>query len=322
MAIAHLTRLFKTLSDPTRLRLLRLMAESELSVMEMAEATQLAQSRVSNHLKLLREEGFVQERRDGSWRHYRVDLDRLPGEVRDLWPGIEAAWATGDEFEADRKRLQGVLARRSARDGAFFDRISGRWDAIRDEMFGDSIARSILRAFLPTGMVVADIGAGTGYVTELFGDRAAKIIAVDNNEAMLAVAGEKVGALGLENVEFRLGDAHDPPLAAGEADLVTFVMVLHHLDDPGRALRNAAAALRPGGRLLVADFTEHQETWLREMMQHRWLGFREDALEGYIAGAGLAVNAWSVLPGRPWMTPENKRVTVPDGFVALLGGAA
>jgi len=314
MTVREVTEFFKTLSDPTRLRLLRLMAESELS-----EVTQLAQSRVSNHLKRLREEGLLQERPDGPWRNYRVDADRLPPAARALWDGIRAAWDGDEQFAPDLARLGDVLARRSERSGRFFETFADQWDGIRADLFGDSIGRAILRGFVPPDLVVADIGAGTGYALELFGSRPRRILAIDNSEAMLSVARRKVEALGLSNVEFRLGDAHDPPLETGEAGLVVFAMVLQHLEDPARAVAAAASRLAPGGRLFVADFLRHQETWLRETMRHRWLGFERAQLEAWLRAAGCRVDAWSILPGRPWTAPDGRRVRIPDGFALVAG---
>ncbi len=317
MQLASVSKLFKLLGDPTRLRMLRLLAGTELSVMELAEVTQLAQSRVSNHLKLLRDEGIVHERREGAWRHYRVETDRLPNGTGELWAAIGASWEGDDQGLADEARLRDVLARRHARDGRFFDAIAGEWDDVRAELFGDSIARQILRAFVPSNFVVADIGAGTGYLFEIFGDRPRRIVAIDNNAAMLAVARRKVASLGLKNVVFREGDAHKPPLKRNEADLVTFLMVLHHLEDPAAAVASAARGLKPGGRMLVVDFVRHQATWLRDTMQHRHLGFDRETIAASCEAAGMALRDWSVLPGKRWVTPEGRKVRVPDGFMAL-----
>jgi ubiquinone/menaquinone biosynthesis C-methylase UbiE len=285
--------------------------------MELAEVTQLAQSRVSNHLKLLREEGLVQERREGAWRHYRVEAGELPPHARPLWDAVRGTFNGDDRWLADEARLQDVLARREAR-GDFFDIIAGQWDEIREELFGDGIARQLLRAFLPPTTVVADIGTGTGYIPELLGDRPRRIIAIDNSEAMLDVARRKVASLGLDNVEFREGDAHKPPLENAEADLITTIMVLHHVERPAEVIAAAGRALRPGASLLVVDFLEHDQQWLRERLAHRWLGFAHEEVTGWAAEAGLQVSEWSVLPGRMWITPEKHRVRVPDGFLAIL----
>jgi ubiquinone/menaquinone biosynthesis C-methylase UbiE len=244
-----------------------------------------------------------------------VDADRLPAGARGLWLSICEAWSGDDLAAADQARLEAVLAKRHARNGRFFEEIADQWDEVRGELFGDAIGRHVLRAFVPADIVLADIGSGTGYAIELFGELPRKLIAVDSSPAMLSVARRKVKAAGLRNVEFREGDAHEPPLAPGEADVATMLMVMHHLDEPGRALAAAGAALKPNGWLLLADFVAHQQTWLRESMHHRWLGFSRDRIEEWLAGTGLAIRTWSVLPGKSWTTAEGRRAQVPDGFV-------
>jgi len=317
MAVATISRIFKLLGDPTRLRLLRLMAMYELSVMELATATQLSQSRISNHLKLLKEEGFIAERREGSWRYYRLEVDSTPEPARSIWTSLEQNLEPDDQFLADSARLQAVLLKRQSRQGNFFDEMADEWDSVRDQLFGDMIPRHLLRLFFPSDYVVADIGTGTGYLMELLGKRAKKFIAIDMNEAMLSKARDKAKALNLENVDFRTGDAHKPPLEEGEANLITMIMVLHYLENPVGALQSASQSLAPGGSILLIDFVQHQKTWLKEMMNHKWLGFDKKTLESSCQEFGLKLEGWSLLPGRRWMTNGEKELDVPDAFAAL-----
>jgi len=313
----EITRLFRTLSDETRFRLLRLLGREELTVNELATITQLAQPRISNHLKILREENLIVERRAGSWRHYRVDIAELENGIRALWPALEASWNGDTLFTADDKRLAEVLAARSREPrGGFFDDLAERWDDLRGSLFGDALGREVLGTFLPPGLVVADIGTGTGYMLNLFGARAKKLIAIDNSEAMLAHARGKMDAAGLRNVEFRLADAETSPLSPGEADVVTVVQVLHHLADPGAVIASLAVGLKPGGRFVVSDFLQHEESWLREELHHRWNGFPRARIEEWFRAAGLAPMGFDVLPGRTHVTPEDHRLRIPDGFTA------
>jgi ArsR family transcriptional regulator len=320
-AARDLTRLFRTLSDETRLRLLRLLDREELTVNELSAITQLAQPRISNHLKILREEGLITERRDGSWRHYRVERDRLTALPRALWETLESSWQDQSEFAADDKRLAEVLAsRESSQPADFFDVLACQWDELRDSLFGDAIGRAVLRAFLPPGLVVADLGTGTGHMIELFGARAGRLIAVDRSEAMLAMARRKALMAGLtNNVEFRVADLDEAsPLAPGEANVITLVQVLHHLADPAAALLRVAPGLHPaGGMMVLSDFIEHGEVWLRERMQHRWLGFSRGDIDRWAGAAGLRLASWEVLPGRIHEA-DGQRFRVPDAFVALI----
>lgn len=315
-AALSFSQLLRTLADPTRLRLLRLLSIEELSVNEIAEATALAQPRVSNHLKLLREEQLVEERREGAWRYYRVDESALPERLRALWPTIREACGDDPEMQADAARLEAVLARRGER-GEFFERFASEWDGLRAELFGDGLTRALFRAFVPRGLTVADIGAGTGHAVELFGDRPARLICIDRSEPMLAIARGKVDALGLTNVEFRVGDAHTPPLEPGEVEFAMLTMVLHHLDRPGDAVAGVARGIAPGGALFLADFLPHQALWMRTNLSHHHLGFGRTVVEAWLAESGLAIESWTTLPGRTWTTPEGNGVRVPDGFALL-----
>ncbi len=314
----EMTRLFRVLSDDTRLRLLRLLRREELTVNELSGITQLAQPRISNHLKILREESLIAERRAGSWRHYRVDAEALPAAAQQLWPTLEAAWDDEDVYSADDNRLREVLAARDAGPRSiFFEELAGRWDDIRASLFGDALGREILRALIPADMVVADVGTGTGYMLTLFGERASRLIAIDNSEAMLDQARAKMKAHGLKNVEFRLADAETTPLKPAEADVITIVQGLHHLEKPGDSILALAQGLKPGGRLVVSDFLPHQEPWLSEELRHRWNGFSREEISRWFQGAGLTLEGFHVLAGRVYESPDGDRVWVPDGFTAV-----
>lgn len=318
LAAREVTRLFRVLSDETRFRLLRLLSREELTVNELARITQLAQPRISNHLKILREEELLIERRDGSWRHYRVDMDQITPTAQSLWPMLESAWDDESQFAGDDKRLSEVMADRSNEPRrSFFDELAGQWDEIRDSLFGDALGREILRIFLPRDLVVADIGTGTGYVLQVFANRVQKLIAIDKSAAMLEVAQAKAEASGLSNVEFRLVDIEKTSLKPNEADLITMIQVLQHLENPAAALRSIAAGLRPDGSLIVSDFLQHDESWLREQLQHRWSGFSRVKLEEWLAAANLELTSFEVLPGRVYVSPEGHRLRVPDGFTAV-----
>lgn len=318
-AVADLTQLFRVLADDTRFRLLRLLDREELTVNELAEITQLAQPRISNHLKILREENLISERRSGSWRHYRLNLDEVSDQYASLQPVLEAAWRDGDRFAADDKRLAEVLAARQPETAlAFFDQLAERWDEYRETLFGDAVGREILRAFLPEDLVVADVGTGTGYALHVFGNRAKKLIAIDRSEAMLDLARRKAQNAGLDRVEFRLANvSEEVPLADGEADVITLIQVLHHLEHPSAMIGRLAKALKPGGLLIINDLMEHQELWLCRELQHDWPGFARERIDDWLRAAGLRLSSWDVLPGKPLPNQEGQKLRVPDGFTAV-----
>jgi ubiquinone/menaquinone biosynthesis C-methylase UbiE/DNA-binding transcriptional ArsR family regulator len=314
----QITRLFRILSDETRFRLLRLLWKEELTVNELAAITQLAQPRISNHLKILREEKLIIERRDRSWRYYRVDQNQLIGSAKLLLPALEQSWQENAHYEADDKRLAEVLTAREQRpEGTFFDQLAAQWDDIRSSLFGDELGRGILRSFLPSGLTVADVGTGTGYVVHLFGPIAKKIIAIDNSDAMLEQARLGAEAAGLTNVEFRKANAEESSLEKEEADLITLVQVLHHFEHPEIILRNLVAGLKPGGLMIISDFLDHQEAWLHERFHHRWSGFPRNEVMGWFEQCGLTMQSFDVLPGKVYESSKEISLRVPDGFTAI-----
>ncbi|HMX62081.1 MAG TPA: metalloregulator ArsR/SmtB family transcription factor [Candidatus Sumerlaeota bacterium] len=317
---SELTRLFRILSDATRLRVLRLLWREELTVNELSEITQLAQPRISNHLKILREENLIVERRSGSLRPYRVDHKGLDPAASALWPSLEEAWRDDPQFAADDKRLTKVLAARISDVGAgYFDQLARRWDDIRNDLFGDALGREVLRAFVPPNLTIADVGTGTGYMLHLFAGRFEKFIAIDNSEAMLAVAREKAKAAVLRNVEFRLADVETaPPLKPREANIITIVQVLHHLHDPAVVIANLANGLQRNGSLIISDFVEHDQQWLRTEFHHRWPGFTKKQITAWAKAAQLSLASWSVLPGRAYTPTPGNKVLIPDCFTAVL----
>ena len=307
-------RLFKTLADPTRLRLLRLLSRDELTVGEIAEVTALAQSRVSNHLRILREEGLVSERHEGA-SHYYSQATPYPQHAAGLHSLLEARWNEPGFYPEDLDRLPGVKRARRSRRDAYIAQIASQWDNLRQDLFGDAIAREILRALLPPGLVVVDIGTGTGYVPELFAGRAARVVGVDPSSDMLSVARSKAMRLGIEGLEYVQGSAEEPPVPPAIADVVTLAMVLHYIEAPQVAIAAAARLLKPGGMLMVADFVEHSHQWLQERQAHLWLGFRHERVLEWATTAGLEARSVITLPGRSFTDSDGNRLQVPDAFL-------
>ena len=135
-------------------------------------------------------------------------------------------------------------------------------------MIGDEPYRALL-----------DLGTGTGRMLELLAPRAVRAVGVDQSAAMLALARSRIDQAGLRNVQLRQGDIYAPPVERDAYDLVVIHQVLHFLDDPARALKEAARALAPGGRLVVVDFDAHDQEFLRADFAHRQLGFAISEIE-------------------------------------------
>lgn len=274
-------------AEETRLRLLALLAQSELTVSEVVAILGQSQPRVSRHLKLLVEAGLVERRREGAWAFFRLAPGGPAGALaRDL-----SNWLDVDDpvLAEDRARLAEVRQARAENAARYFAAHAAEWDDIRSlhapetlveaamiEAVGDRPVRNLL-----------DLGVGAGRMLELFAPLAERAIGVDLSTAMLAVARGRMEETGLRNVQLRQGDIYALPIERNSIDLAVMHQVLHYLDDPARALREAARVLAPGGRLLVVDFAPHQEEALRDKHAHRRLGFSDVEIAGLLAQAGL-----------------------------------
>ncbi len=285
-AASELQKIFKTLSDPTRVRILRLLDSEELVVQELMQVLGMAQSRVSRHLAILRGTGLLRDRRDGTYVFYRL-VPPQAGPWREAW-GLVRRNLEGDATsERDATALAEVLESRGARSQSFFDAVGPEWDALRKVFHDDELrARAIARLVEP-GLRIADIGTGTGVLAIELARLGMQVVGVDNSTRMLEAASAKLEREGVSGVELRKGEAHDLPLAANEVDGVIAHMVLHSLASPGDALGEMARVVRPGGGVVVVDFVRHDQEWMREELGALWLGFSVDEVEGWFAAAGL-----------------------------------
>lgn len=273
------------LSDAMRLRLLRVVEAEELSVGEVSAVLQLPQSTVSRHLKVLADGGWVARRAAGTASLFRLVMDDLSPERRALWVIVRGRM---DEsvVEVDVRRLRDVVAQRRLDSQAFFGRVSGEWDAVRAELFGASVTAAALMGLLDPSWVVADLGCGTGNAAELLAGHVKRVVCVDQSPEMLAAARRRLAGVG--NVEFVQGELSRLTMADASVDAAVMMLVLHHVEEPGAAIAEAARVLRPGGRLLVVDMGEHQREEYKRTMGHRHLGFSERSLESMFEAAGLS----------------------------------
>lgn len=273
------------LADVTRARLLLLLEGRELSVSELCTVLQLPQSTVSRHLKWLIDDGWLSSRRDGTSRHYSLDLEDLAPSAAALWQAVRGEIGELPVVAEDAGRLASVVAGRRTRSQAFFSSAAAAWDELRQELYGEASELPALLALLDDRWVVGDLGCGTGRVSALLAPFVRRVIAVDSSPEMLDAARRRLA--GVTNVELRRGEIEQLPLADGELDAVCLVLVLHHLADPGRALAEAARCLKPGGRLVVVDLAPHDRREWKLKMGHQWLGFSADQLGHWAAGAGF-----------------------------------
>lgn len=277
--------------ESTRLRLLALLAEAELTVSEIVTILGQSQPRVSRHLKLLVEAGLANRHREGAWAFFLL-ADKGP--AAELARGLLRRLDRNDPvLAADQARLAEARRARAAQAEHYFSQHARSWDQIRSLHAPEALVEEAIVQAVGEKPVQAllDLGAGTGRMLELLAPLAARAVGVDQNPAMLNLARARLEKAGLRHAQLRQGDLYALPVERDGYDLIVIHQVLHFLDDPARALREAARALSPGGRLLVADFAPHEEETLRENHAHRRLGFAQAEVAGALADAGLEMIA-------------------------------
>lgn len=287
-----LTKQLAILGEPVKLRMIRLLEAEELSVGEVARVLQLPQSTVSRHLKALSAGGWSRRRTERTATYDRVSIDDLDEPLRSIWLAVREHVAAMPEIREDDRRLHDVLAERTADSRAFFGRVAGDWDAVRNDLFGEHFTALGLLSLIPSEWTVADIGCGTGNLAELLCPNVERVIAVDQSETMLDAARRRLGPDGrdADNIEFRVGEVTGMPLADASVDAVCLSLLLHHVDEPAAALVEARRVLRGdlgGGVVLVIEMTAHGRTEYRHQMGHKHLGFPDEQLRGLLAGAGF-----------------------------------
>ncbi len=292
-------RIFASLADPTRLRILRLLRAMELSVGEIAQVLGQSQPRVSRHVRILIDAGLAERRKEGSWVF--VSLGRRD-RIEPLFQLLDR-WAEADGADpwtlADAARLAAVRADRAVAAERYFANHARDWDALRSLHVAESeveaaIGRALGRA--PIGRLI-DIGTGTGRMIELFGPAADHALGIDRSPEMLRLARVKLAEAGLDSVELRQGDMYALPLSAGCADTVIVHQVLHYAQNPAAAVAEAARLLTPDGRILIVDFAAHEREELRSRDAHVRLGFADETILKYLEGAGLEARVVEHLEG-------------------------
>jgi len=277
----------KAAGEETRLRVLALLAEAELTVSDLTDILRQSQPRISRHLKLLVEAGLVERFREGTWAFFRLAEH---GGGADVARALIERLNPGDQTIArDRERLSSVRQARAAAAQAYFRAHAAEWDRIRKLHVADEAVEEAIRAALSDKPFrsLLDLGTGTGRMLEMFGPDIERGLGLDLSLDMLLLARDRLERAWLRNCSVRQGDIYALPLVNDSFDVVILHQVLHFLDDGARAIREAARVLRPGGRLLVVDFAPHEQEFLREQFAHRRLGFAPDTVTQWITASGL-----------------------------------
>ncbi len=276
----------EAIAEETRLRLVALLSEAELTVTELTAILGQSQPRISRHLKLLADAGVLERNREGAWAFFRLG----DGAAADLARSIASRTNANDRIIAsDKARLIEVRAARTQQAEAYFAKVAVDWDRIRamhvsdrgvEKAMADIIGKNRINAML-------DVGTGTGRMLELFAGLAGRAIGVDQSAAMLSIARSNLDKHVVRNAQLKQGDIYALPVERDAFDLVLVHQVLHFLDDPARAIREMKRVLAPGGRILIVDFAPHEQEFLRAEHAHRRLGFGKDEIAHLLGDAGL-----------------------------------
>jgi ArsR family transcriptional regulator len=299
----------RALSDPTRLRVVALLERDELSVNELQEVTRLGQSRISTHLGLLQDAGLLQSRREGKRTFYKSN-SQADGAAQELIQLAIRGARELPEYEGDQINLKRILARRREQAQVYFNQIAGRFDRVYGPGRSWQAFGHLLLRILPP-LVVADLGAGEGLLSELLARRCKKVIAVDNSEKMVSFGAAKAKKNGQKNLEFRLGDLQEPPIEPNSIDLVILSQALHHAEVPAKAIAAAHKILRPHGQIMILDLLKHNFEEAHELYGDRWPGFAESDLHRWLDDAGFKKIEINVVA----------REEQPPHFQTLLAGA-
>jgi len=277
----------KAAGEETRLRMLALLAEAELTVSDLTDILRQSQPRISRHLRLLAEAGLVERFREGTWAFFR--LAEHGGGAAVARALLERLNPNDQTVQRDRARLASVRQARAAAAQAYFRQHAAEWDRIRKLHVADEAVEAAIHAALADKPFrsLLDLGTGTGRMLELFGPQIERGLGIDLSLDMLLLARDRLERAGLKNCSVRQGDIYDLPLGNDSFDVVILHQVLHFLDDGARAIREAARVLRPGGRLLVVDFAPHEQEFLREQYAHRRLGFMPETVSQWITASRL-----------------------------------
>jgi ubiquinone/menaquinone biosynthesis C-methylase UbiE/DNA-binding transcriptional ArsR family regulator len=289
----------KAAGEETRLRILALVDEAELTVSDLTDILRQSQPRISRHLKLLVEAGLVERFREGAWAFFRLAEG---GASAELARTLIARLDPKDSIIArDRDRLSAVRAQRAQAAQDYFRSHAAEWDRIRKLHVADEAVEAAIRDALADKPFrsLLDLGTGTGRILEMFGPQIERGLGIDLSLDMLLIARARIERAGLRHCSVRQGDIYDLAVPAGSFDVVIIHQVLHFLDDGGRAIREAARVLTRGGRLLVIDFAPHDLEFLREEHAHRRLGFSTETVAQWMSAAGLDVTMHRSLSPEP-----------------------
>ncbi|KKX29284.1 metalloregulator ArsR/SmtB family transcription factor [Rhizobium sp. LC145] len=334
MALDNLVDVLKTAGEPTRFRLLALLAAGDLTVTDLTEILGQSQPRISRHLKLLTEENLIDRYQEGAWAYFRLKHD---GEAAALVRTLLAAASEEDPvLLRDGERLATVKRQRAERAQTYFSLNASAWDELRKLHVSDAAVEAALVRMIGRTPVDAllDLGTGTGRILQLLSDIYRRAVGIDASRDMLSVARANLDKAGIVKASVRHGDILNLPLEGQDFDLIIIHQVLHFLDQPELAIAEAARVLRPGGRLVIVDLAPHALEYLRDEHAHVRLGFSHQTMAEWLEKVGLevqeAIDLASGKQGAPaltatvWLARDRRLLiadTAPAESLSVLSGS-
>ena len=288
MVLSAILKSFALLSDATRVRILALLRHEELSVAELQEILALGQSNISAQLARLREAGLVSDRKSGKNRLYRLETPsaRERETHEHLLALLDAATQEIREAKSDLTALKLVRRKRADVARSYFDDLAGKFG--RHYIPGRSWkALGEMLMHLVPPLIIADLGAGEGTVSQMLAQHAKQVIAVDNSEQMVAYGSKLAKEHGFANLDYRFGDLESPPIEDASVDVALFSQALHHALKPEAAIAAAFRILKPGGRMIILDLLKHSFEKARTLYADVWLGFSEVELHEMLENSGF-----------------------------------
>jgi ubiquinone/menaquinone biosynthesis C-methylase UbiE/DNA-binding HxlR family transcriptional regulator len=268
----RLANMLKALGNPVRFQIMETLAKNKTCITnQIVATTELAQSTVSQHLKVLREAGLIHGEVDGPATCYCINPQGVTWLKEQIENWLPNCCSTGEFSNPSR---------------LYFEQNAGQWDTLRSGYFSEAVRESAIRkAYLHPEMVAADIGAGTGFMAQGLAPRVRHVHLVDGSGKMLEIARRNLA--GVENASFHEADGLKLPFADEELDVAFANMYLHHCPDPLAAIQEMTRVLKPGGRLVITDMDVHENAWFREEMADTWLGFERSQVQDWFDQAGL-----------------------------------
>ena len=283
-----------SLSDATRLRLLHLLDQCDLRVVDLCDVLQMPQSTVSRHLKVLSDQGWTRSRREGTTNQYFLADEDLSAPAKQLWELTKlqtGRWAT---LIQDGLRLERRLRAREIDSKDFFAGAAEHWQNTRESLYGKRFSDAAVLSLLPGDWTVADLGCGTGELIESLAGQVSQVIGIDQSPEMLEAA--RVRTASFDNVDVREGDLSGLPIDDGSCDAAMMVLVLTYVDDFLEPLREACRILKSGGKLVIVDLLHHDRDDFRRQMGQSRMGFELPEIEAMMQQAGFEETSSQPLP--------------------------